>query len=56
MHAQRLTFPIDFVLTKLITDYPRVGHNRNVWGMKLLKLDFCQQKIRYGLQNLTQHY
>ena len=35
-----------------ITDYPRVGHNRNVWGMKLIfasrKLAMCS-KIEHNI-------
>ena len=39
-YAQRLTFPIDFVL-----DYPHVGHNRNVWGMKLLSFFLASREL-----------
>ena len=48
--CSKVDFPHRLCISKLLITHA-VGHNRNVWGMKLLKLDFCKQEIRYVLQN-----
>ena len=54
--CSKVDFPHRLCISKLQITHAWVIIEMHVWGMKLLKLDFCKQEIRYGLQNLTQHY